>query len=83
MKRVGVREFREDLSEYLQSPEPVAVTRHGQTIGFYLPARTDNRKEEIAKLHEAVEELQVWLAKHGITEDDIVDEFDRVRHAAR
>jgi hypothetical protein len=33
---VGIREFRENLAEYLlESNAPVAITRHGDTIGFY------------------------------------------------
>ena len=35
--RIGVRELRDKLSEYLESTVPVEVTRHGKTIGFYIP----------------------------------------------
>jgi antitoxin (DNA-binding transcriptional repressor) of toxin-antitoxin stability system len=35
--RIGVRELREKLSSFLESSEPLEVTRHGQTIGFYIP----------------------------------------------
>ena len=37
--RVGIREFRENLSSYLESKTPVAITRHGATIGIYLPTK--------------------------------------------
>ncbi len=36
-QRVGVRELREKLSSFLESSEPIEVTRHGQTIGFFIP----------------------------------------------
>jgi antitoxin (DNA-binding transcriptional repressor) of toxin-antitoxin stability system len=35
--RVGVRELREKLSEYMESMVSIEVTRHGQTVGFYIP----------------------------------------------
>ena len=35
--KVGIREFRSDLAEYIASNTPVAVTRHGQTVGFFIP----------------------------------------------
>ena len=34
--KVGIREFREHLSDYLESKTPVAITRHGSTIGIYV-----------------------------------------------
>ncbi len=37
--KVGIREFRADLAEYIASSTPVAVTRHGQTVGYFIPAK--------------------------------------------
>jgi hypothetical protein len=37
VKRVGIREFRDRASHYLASAEVLAVERHGQPIGFYIP----------------------------------------------
>ena len=38
--KVGIREFREKLATYLLETEvPVAITRHGDTIGYYISAR--------------------------------------------
>ena len=34
---VGIREFRADLAEYIAASSPVAVTRHGQTVGYFIP----------------------------------------------
>src|SRR5262249_11399018 len=48
--RVGVREFREDLAEYLDSSIPVAITRHGQTVGYYIPARGEADEQELLAL---------------------------------
>jgi hypothetical protein len=37
--KVGIREFRENLSAVLETKTPVAITRLGTTIGIYLPTR--------------------------------------------
>ena len=75
LTRVGVREFREDLAEYLDSPTPVAITRHGQTVGYYIPARSSEDEQELLALKRAVERLAALLAEHGISEDEVVREF--------
>jgi hypothetical protein len=33
--KVGVKEFRANLPSYLESMSPIAITRHGETIGYY------------------------------------------------
>ena len=37
--KVGIREFRADLAEYIASSTPVAVTRHGHTVGYFIPTQ--------------------------------------------
>lgn len=38
--KVGIREFREKSASYLlESDVPVAITRHGDTVGYYVPAQ--------------------------------------------
>lgn len=80
--RVGVREFREDLAQYLDSSVPIAITRHGQTIGYFVPARPKASEQELLALRQAVTQLEAMLAEHGISEDDVVREF-RARRASR
>jgi PHD/YefM family antitoxin component YafN of YafNO toxin-antitoxin module len=77
---VGVREFRDDLAEYLDSAVPVAITRHGQTVGYYIPAHGKSDEEETRALRRAVEQLATLLADHGISEDEVVGAF-RTRRA--
>ena len=72
---VGVREFREALAEYLDAASPVAITRHGQTVGYYVPARGKIDQQELAALKQAVSQLETLLTEHGITEDEVVGEF--------
>ncbi len=78
--KVGIREFRENLASYLlQNKKPVAITRHGDTVGYYLPARRQRTESERAALKEAAARLQEVLVAGGISEDEIVAEFKRWR----
>ncbi len=51
--RVGVRELRDKLAEYLEASMPIEVTRHGQTIGFYIPVPKKPSQSERDALLEA------------------------------
>jgi len=42
--KVGVREFRERIAKFLESENPVAVTRHGETVGVYIPTKRKRPK---------------------------------------
>ena len=83
METVGIREFREKLADYLESSAPVAITRHGETIGFYIPARRKRTDEEKAALNEAVGRLQKMLVARGITEEELIAEVEELRKQAR
>lgn len=83
METVGIREFREKLAEYLESSAPVAITRHGETIGFYIPTRRKRTDEEKAAFDQAAKRLQKMLADRGITEDELVEEFKQLRKQTR
>ena len=43
---VGVREFRQDLADYIDGDEPVTVTRHGRRVGVFIPTRGDRAEGE-------------------------------------
>jgi PHD/YefM family antitoxin component YafN of YafNO toxin-antitoxin module len=78
--KVGIREFREKLTTYLlESEEAVAITRHGDTVGYYIPARRKRDESDRATLKEASSRLQRALAAEGISEDEIIKDFRRWR----
>lgn len=79
--RVGVREFRDGLARYLDADAPVAITRHGQTVGYFIPASVSDRERELAALTQAVGELERLLAEHGIDPEEVAQEF-RSRHGS-
>ncbi len=77
--RIGMRELREKLSEYLESTVPIEVTRHGQTIGFYIPIPKKPSQSERDSLLEAGRRMQEELARLGISEDEVVADFQKWR----
>jgi len=81
---VGIREFRENLATYLlESNAPVAITRHGDTIGYFIPARRKRTDQDRAALKEAAAKMDAMLAAKGLTEDELVEDFKRFRAANR
>ena len=82
-RKVGIREFREKLATFLLDSEPVAITRHGDTVGYYLPARRGRSEMEREALKEASSRLQAMLAAQGISEEEIVRDFRRWRATKR
>lgn len=73
--RIGMRELREKLAEYLESSVPIEVTRHGQTIGFYIPVPKKPTQSERDALLEAGRRMQEEMARLGITEEELVTDF--------
>jgi hypothetical protein len=77
--KVGMREFREHLPQYLLSSSPVAITRHGETMGFYIPAHHAPKQAELNALKQAALALETLLAKHQVSEEDLMAEFRVLR----
>jgi antitoxin (DNA-binding transcriptional repressor) of toxin-antitoxin stability system len=76
MKRVGVREFRDHATRYLAGDEVLAVERHGQPIGFYIPVAA-SRQESFAQALERLEEtVKRILAETGMSEDELSRLYD-------
>lgn len=76
MKRVGVREFRDHATQYLAGDDVLAIERHGQPIGFYIPARA-KRPEASAALFERLDHaIGRVLAQTGFSEGELVRFFD-------
>ena len=76
MKRVGVREFRNHATQYLAGDEVLAIERHGQPIGFYIPTG-GSKQESFAQALERLEQtVQRILAETGMSEDELSRLYD-------
>ena len=79
VEKIGMREFRTHLPHYLQASSPVAITRHGETIGFYIPTRPHPKKTHSDTLKNAAAQIENLLLSLGTTEDELVAEFHSLR----
>lgn len=76
--KVGVREFREQIARYLESDTPVAVTRHGETLGVYVPTPRQRQKPaNIEELRAAANRLSSMFTEEE--KEEIVAEFKQLR----
>jgi len=79
-KSVGIREFRAGLAEFIDNKQPVAVTRHGQTVGFFIPTARP-AQADLQALRDAADKLEAVMS---LSEDDVeaaVRDFDALRKA--
>ncbi|HEY9126617.1 MAG TPA: prevent-host-death protein [Acidobacteriaceae bacterium] len=80
MVQVGMREFRDKLATYLlESETPVAITRHGDTVGYYLPARRKRTEADKAAFAEAAAKWQMVMEDAGLDEEEIIADFKQRR----
>jgi hypothetical protein len=75
LKHIGVREFRDHATTYLSGSDPIAVSKHGRVIGFYIPLDRDDDelRRAIAKLSQSVRQV---LDESGMSEDELVELFE-------
>ena len=81
--KVGIRKFRENLSSYLESKTPVAITRHGATIGIYVPTKPKPGLADLEALRVAGEKMRELIASAGTSEDELVADFKKLRRERR
>ena len=80
--KVGIREFRAALADYIDADAPVAVTRHGQTVGYFIPAKSD-RQADVAALRAAAAKLDALLDLDEAEVDAVVEDFKQLNRAKR
>ncbi|EAQ67956.1 hypothetical protein SynRS9909_01233 [Synechococcus sp. RS9909] len=73
--RVGIRELRARLASHLEAATPLEVTRHGRTVGLYVPLPQESDLNERERLLEAGRLMQVELQRLGLTEEELAADF--------
>ena len=72
MRRVGVREFKDNATRLLSGGEILVVERRGEAVGFYVPVVAKDRAAGRAALDRLGQEVAAFLARSGLTEDELV-----------
>jgi antitoxin (DNA-binding transcriptional repressor) of toxin-antitoxin stability system len=82
--KVGIRELRADLPKFLlETGRPLAVTRHGETVGYYIPTRKRVSDADAEALREAARTMDALLSSSGLNEEALAAEFEVLRKAKR
>ena len=61
--KMGVREFRERISEVVNGDEPVIVTKNGEVVGRYTPLRPKKPAENI--------DMDAWMRRIEAFQTDL------------
>ena len=77
--RVGIREFRAARAEYIEADTPVTITRHGQTVGLFVPLRGPTA-DDVQRLQEAAANFRKAMPLGDPEVEEIVADFDALRH---
>jgi antitoxin (DNA-binding transcriptional repressor) of toxin-antitoxin stability system len=74
--KVGIREFRADLAEFIAASSPVAVTRRVKTVGYFIPVHGQAEADLVA-LKKAGQSLDKLLSARGVDVEDIVADLKK------
>ena len=78
--KVGIREFRTHLPQYLlETGAPLAITQHGETIGYFIPSRETKTTDDVTALKAAAAKLDALLQSASLGEDELLSEFRTLR----
>ena len=86
MKVAGVREFRQDVPKLVRGRKLVLVTWHGRPRSVLMPLEDLSklpRDLRMEFLRQSGREIQDRLRKLGVTEADILADFEAWRKARR
>jgi antitoxin (DNA-binding transcriptional repressor) of toxin-antitoxin stability system len=75
---VGIREFRAALAEYIDADTPVTVTRHGQTVGLFVPLRRPSA-EALQRLRDATAKVREVMSLSDQEIEEILADFEALR----
>jgi antitoxin (DNA-binding transcriptional repressor) of toxin-antitoxin stability system len=75
---VGIREFRATLADYIDADTPVTVTRHGQTVGLFLPLRRPSA-EALQRMQDAAAKFREIMPLTDKEVEEMVADFDALR----
>ena len=80
---VGVQEFQEHLNDYIASDGPVAITQDGRKVGLFIPVPRKPTEEDRQAFKEAGDAVQAMMGAAGVTEEQIVEDFERMKRERR
>lgn len=74
MRRVGIREFKNQATSMMSAGETLVIERRGTPVGFFVPVRAVDRQAGRAALGRLGDAVEVVLEEAGFDEDALVEE---------
>ena len=75
---VAIRDFRAPLAEYIDTDAPVTITRHGWSIGLFVPLRRPSA-EDLQRVEAAAAKVREALPLSADEVEEVVADFDALR----
>jgi hypothetical protein len=83
LKNISMKEFREHLAQHMSGNTPLAITRHGLTIGYYIPVHPSVSETDLQVLEDATRRLHALLEARSIDPEDLINDYTALRKARR
>ena len=92
--KVGIREFRANLARILELKTPVTLTRHGETLGVFVPVGAHPKlatsprsrkptRPDVEAIRRAGAEMDAMIAAMGTSAEDLIADFEKARREKR
>lgn len=85
MRIVGVRELKDHATKLLKGRDPILVMRRDKVAGVFLPLDGDDLALDLRREVQLglVARIRESLAAKGLSEQDVLDDFEASRKARR
>jgi len=85
MRVVGVRELRDGLTKLLRERTPVLIMRRSKVAGVYVPLDDEDLNLELRRDMQLAlaRKIRASLRAKGLSEQDILDDFEATRKTRR
>ena len=75
MRKVGIKEFRDNATKLLATGETMLIERHGHPVGYFIPVKQKDEAEAERAEKRFMEALEDALSKTHLTQDELADLF--------
>ena len=79
VEKLEGREFRDNIGKYINSAEPIEMSHHGQTVGYFVPVRKKLDKADLEAFMIAARKVEALLSDHEIDAEELIQEFIQMR----
>ena len=82
MRKVGIKEFRDNATKLLAAGETMLMERHGHQVGYFIPVKQRVSAEAGDAAARLAEVLERALNESGLSKDELAELFTLRRDRA-